>query len=215
MRPERKLKFYDCQTAPSPRRARIFIAEKGLDIETVEVDLMNKAHLEPWFQEINPQCTVPVLTLDDGTHIAEVTAIWRYLEDCFPEPSLLGRDPKERALVEMWNRRMESDGFHAIAEAFRNAAPGLKGRAMTGMHAVEQIPELAERGRARTLRFLDSLDRILEDRDYIAGETFTAADITAGVSVDFARRIKLGIPDGATRARRWYENVSARASWSK
>lgn len=86
---------------------------------------------------------------------------------------------------------------------------------MTGMHAVEQIPELAERGRARTLRFLDSLDRILEDRDYIAGETFTAADITAGVSVDFARRIKLGIPDGATRARRWYENVSARASWSK
>src|SRR5690606_10516312 len=116
--------------------------------------------------QINPQCTVPVLTLDDGTHIAEVTAIWRYLEEIAPEPPLLGRNPKEKALVEMWNRRMEFDGFYAIAEAFRNAAPRLKGRAMTGPHSIEQSPELAERGRARSLRFLESLDQILSDRDY-------------------------------------------------
>ena len=134
------MKFYDCSTAPSPRRVRIFIAEKGLEIETVEVDLKNAEHLSDSFRKINPHCTVPVLELDDGTTIAEIPPICHYLEETHPEPNLLGADPKERALIAMWDRYMEFDGVMAVAEALRNRAKGMQGRALTGRTRLRADP---------------------------------------------------------------------------
>ena len=204
------MKFYDCQTAPSPRRVRIFIAEKGLDIPVVEIDLRNGEHLTEAYKKINPWCTVPALELDDGTVISEITACWRYLEEIQSDPPLLGVDSKDKALVEMWNRRMEFDGFYAVAEALRNSAKGMKDRALTGPVNVAQIPELAERGRARTERFLLTLNDILSDRQYVVGDRFSAADITAMVTVDFAAWVKVRPTDDLTNLNRWYAEVAAR-----
>lgn len=204
------MKFYDCQTAPSPRRVRIFIAEKGLDIPVVEIDLRNGEHLTEAYKKINPWCTVPALELDDGTVISEITACWRYLEEIQSDPPLLGVDSKDKALVEMWNRRMEFDGFYAVAEALRNSAKGMKDRALTGPVNVAQIPELAERGRARTERFLLTLNDILSDRQYVVGDRFSAADITAMVTVDFAAWVKIRPTDDLTNLNRWYTEVAAR-----
>ena len=204
------MKFYDCGTAPSPRRVRIFIAEKGLEIETVEVDLRNGEHLSPEFRKINPHCTVPALELDDGTCIAEIPPICRYLEELHPEPNLLGADARERAIIAMWDRYMELDGVMAVAEALRNRAKGMKGRALTGPVGYEQIPELAERGRKRTGQFFTDLDERLGESDYIAGDRFSVADITAFVAVEFAGWLKITIADEQNNLRRWYDTVAAR-----
>ncbi len=204
------MKFYDCGTAPSPRRVRIFIAEKGLEIETVEVDLRNGEHLSPEFRKINPHGTVPVLGLDDGTCIAEIPPICRYLEEIHPEPNLMGADPRERAVIAMWDRYMELDGVMAIAEALRNRAKGMAGRAITGPVGYEQIPELAERGRKRTGQFFTDLDERLGESDYIAGERFSVADITALVAVDFAGWLKIAIGDDQPNLRRWHDTVAGR-----
>ena len=206
------MKFYDCQTAPSPRRVRIFIAEKGLDIPTVQVDLRNGEHLTEAFRRLNPWCTVPVLELDDGTAISEAVAVCRYLEDAHPEPPLMGVDARDRALVTMWEHRFEIDGFLAVTEAFRNQARGLAGRALTGPESVAQIPELAQRGRARVERFFRELDARLAGRPFVAGERYTIADITAQVAVDFAGWIKMSLPAELRHAAEWYERVSARPS---
>jgi glutathione S-transferase len=204
------MKFYDCSTAPSPRRVRIFIAEKGLEIETVEVDLRNGEHLGPEFKAINPHCTVPVLGLDDGTCIAEIPPICRYLEEIHPEPNLMGADPTERAVIAMWDRYMELDGVMAIAEALRNRAKGMAGRALTGPVGYEQIPELAERGRKRAEQFFADLDTRLGENDYIAGGRFTVADITAYVAVEFAGWLKIAIADEQKNLRRWFDTLAAR-----
>lgn len=206
------MKFYDCATAPSPRFVRIFIAEKGLEVPVQQIDLRHGEHLSPAFRAINPNCTVPVLELDDGTRLTSTQGAWRYLEEIAPEPPLLGTTPRERAIVADRVWRFEADGWQAITEALRNAAPGLKDRALVGPDNYAQIPELAERGRARTRRFLDRLDGLLADGPYLAGESFSAADIFALVLVDFAGWLKLSLANDATRARRWYETVSARPS---
>ena len=206
------MKFYDCQTAPSPRRVRIFIAEKGLDVPTVQVDLRNGEHLTEAFRRLNPWCTVPVLELDDGTAISEAVAVCRYLEDAHPEPPLMGVDARDRALVAMWEHRFEIDGFLAVTEAFRNQARGLAGRALTGPESVPQIPELVQRGRARVERFFRNLDARLAGRPFVAGERYTIADITAQVAVDFAGWIKMSLPDELRHAAEWYERVSKRPS---
>ncbi len=206
------MKFYDCSTAPSPRRVRIFIAEKGLDVPTVQVDLRNGEHLTEAFRTLNPWCTVPVLELDDGTAISEAVAVCRYLEDAHPEPPLMGVDARDRALVAMWEHRFEIDGFLAVTEAFRNAAKGLAGRALTGSESVAQIPELVERGRARVERFFSALDAQLADHPFVAGERYTIADITAQVAVDFAGWIKMSLPAECRHAADWYRRVSHRPS---
>lgn len=204
------MKFYDCRTAPSPRRVRIFIAEKGLEIETVEVDLRNAEHLSDSFRKINPHCTVPVLELDDGTTIAEIPPICHYLEETHPEPNLLGSGPKERALIAMWDRYMELDGVMAVAEALRNQAKGMQGRALTGRTSYAQIPELAERGRKRTERFFAELEARLGESEYIAGGRYSVADITALVTVDFAKWLKITVADDQKSLRRWYDTVAVR-----
>ncbi len=204
------MKFYDCSTAPSPRRVRIFIAEKGIDIDTVQIDLAAGEQFSDEFRRINPDCVVPVLKLNDGGFLSEVTAICQYLEACFPDPPLLGHTPEEAARITMWNAKVEQQGLHAMAEAFRNSAKGLKGRAITGVKDYEQIPELAERGRNRVLQFFERLDQQLADNQYVAGEGFSMADITALVVVDFARWAKITVPDDAIHLRRWYDEISSR-----
>lgn len=208
------MKFYDCQTAPSPRRARIFIAEKGIDIETVQVDLANGEQFSAEYRAINPDCVVPALQLDDGSCISEVTAICQYLEEMYPEPALLGRTPEERAATIMWNAKAEQQGLWACADALRNFARGLKGRAVPGPDNYDQIPELAERGRKRVAAFLDKLELRLADSEFVAGGFYSMADITATVVVEFAERLKIPLPDAAPNLRRWYDAVASRPSAS-
>ena len=206
------MKFYDCQPAPSPRRARIFIAEKGIEVETVQIDLRAGEQMTDAFKAINPHCTVPVLELDDGTRLLSTAGIRNYLEAAHPEPNMTGRTPAEKGRVADAQWRIEMEGTMAIAEALRNRSRGMKGRALTGPVGYEQISELAERGMARAERFLDGVDAMVGDKPFVAGDIFTIADIDLLVAVDFAGWIKLGLPEGADNARRWHAAVSERAS---
>lgn len=206
------MKFYDCTTAPSPRRVRIFAAEKGMELETVQVDLAKGEQFGAEFRQINPDCSVPVLELEDGTRLTEVVAICQYLEEAQAEPALFGVTAVERALVTMWNIKIEQQGFIAAQEAFRNAAKGLKQHAITGPTEFAQIPELAVRGRERINLFFKRLDDQLADKPFIAGKNFSIADISAMVVVDFVGWIKMPIPEDATQLARWYESVSNRSS---
>jgi len=205
------MKFYDCKTAPSPRRVRIFIAEKNIELETIEIDLANREQLGAAFKAINPDCTVPVLELDDGTRLTEVFAICQYLDDAFPEPPLMGTGDVERALVTMWNTKIEHQGLAAIGDYFRNLAKGMKGRALTGPDDYEQIPELVDRGRRRLKNFMVKMERHLNECEYVVGDVFTIADISLLVAIDFAAWSKLTIADEMVNLRRWYELVSLRS----
>ena len=208
------MKLYDCATAPSPRLVRMFIAEKGLSeaIETIEVNLGEQEQMGDAFRAINPFCTVPVLETDDGQRFFSSQGCWRYLEETHPEPPLLGRDATEKAAVADWVWRAEQEGFLAVGEGLRNAAKRLADRAMTGPHNYAQIPELADRGKARVGHFFELLDATLADRDYLAGDAFSAADIVAFVAVEFAGWLKLTLPDDAANAQRWFDTVKARPS---
>ena len=156
------MKFYDCAPAPSPRRVRIFLAEKGISVPTVQVDLRNGEQFGEAFRKINPDCTVPVLVLDDGTTIADAIGICDYFEAAQPEPSLMGRTPTEKGVITAWQRQCERDGFYAMMEAFRNSTPGFKGRAVTGPTDFDQIPALAERGKLRVNAFFRMLDALTD-----------------------------------------------------
>jgi len=206
------VKFYDCKTAPSPRRVRIFLAEKGVDIETVQIDLGKGEQFSDEFRAANPDCTVPVLELDDGSCISEVTAICQYIEDLNPAPALFGSSPEERARVSMWNVKVEQLGLWAMMDAFRNSAKGLADRALPGPESYVQIPELAQRGRRRVLQFFERLNDQLADNAFVAGDNYSIADISAMVLVDFAGWIKIAIPDDAEHVARWYSEVSKRPS---
>ena len=206
------MKLYDCASAPSPRRVRMFLAEKGITVPSVQVDLRNGEQFSEGFRAINPDCTVPVLALDDGTNIADVIGICIYFEAMQPTPALMGSDPITKAVIAAAQRRAEREGFYAVQEAFRNFTLGLKGHALPGPDAYEQIPALAERGRARVLSFFARMDAALTGHPFICGEAFSIADITALVSIDFAKWIKLAIPEDHVNLRRWYDTVSARPS---
>ena len=195
-----------------PRRARIFIAEKGLDIDKVQVDLMNQEQLTDAYKAINPRCTVPVLELDDGAYITDNAGIAQYLEDAYPKPPLLGTTPLQRAEIWSWNNRSEFDGLYAVGESFRNHTPGFKTRALTGPTDYPQIPELVERGHQRALEFFAMLDAHFAHNEYVVGSSYTLADITTQVVVDFAALIKITIGEDQTNLKRWYELVHARPS---
>lgn len=204
------MKFFDCTPAPSPRRVRIFLREKGIDLPTMQVDLRGGQQLSEAFQEINPDCTVPVLELDDGTRISEALAICLYLEETNPNPPLFGRNARERALATMWNAKIEQQGLAATAECLRNHSRAFQQRALPGPVAFEQIPALVERGRLRTELFFDRLNEHLADKEFMIGDPFTIADITALVAVDFAAWSKIGIGDKRPQLQRWYDAVSRR-----
>jgi glutathione S-transferase len=207
------MKFYQANSSPNSRRVRIYLAEKGISMPIVPVDLAAKEQFSEPYAEINPRRVVPTLLLDDGTAIGEVPAILRYLEEIHPAPPLLGSTAKAKALVTMWERRVEQEGFASVMEAVRNAVPGLKGRAIAGPHDYEQIPALVERSKARVGNFYADFNARLAEVSFIAGDEFSVADITAIVTVDFATRaVGLAMPEELTALRRWYDDVSARPS---
>jgi glutathione S-transferase len=207
------MKLYQSDASPNSRRVRIFLAEKGVSMPIVPVDLGAKEQFSDAYAAINPRRVVPTLVLEDGTAIAEVPAILRYLEEIHPDPPLLGVTPKAKALVTMWERRVELEGFASVMEAVRNAVPGLKSRAIAGPHDYDQIPALVERSRQRVRNFYADFDTRLAEAPFIAGDEFSAADITAVVTVDFATKAA-GLPIAAEHSalKRWYDAVSTRAS---
>lgn len=207
------MKLYDFPLSPSPRRVRMFAAEKGIELELETVNIREKGQFDEAFRAISPNCTVPVLELEDGTTICDSFAIWRYFEEIEPEPPLMGATPLEKAMVELWLRRIELEGYQAAVEALRNGAERFKGRALPSAEDFEQIPALAERGRRRLDLFFEVLDKRLQESGYVAGPDFTAADIHALIAVDFAERaLEIRPPESLTALAAWHEKVSARPS---
>jgi glutathione S-transferase len=202
--------LYDCATAPSPRRARILLAEKGVQHETVMVDLRSGEQMSAAFRAINPQCTVPALRTEEGDVLTDNAAIAAYLEAKFPEPPLLGRTPIEKARVASWNWRVEFEGLLAIAEALRNSSPGMVNRALPGPNDYPQIPELAQRGLTRAQDFFVMLDAHLATSEFVAGDAFSIADITAVVGVDFARIVKVKPSEQHPNLQRWRAAMAQR-----
>jgi glutathione S-transferase len=206
--------LYDCATAPSPRRARILLAEKGVAHETVEVDLRNGEQLSDAYRNVNPQCTVPALRTDEGLPLTDNAAIAAYLEARFPQTPLMGNTPQEKAEIASWNWRIEFEGLLAVAEALRNSAPAMANRALPGPVDYPQIPELAQRGLARVQRFFVTLNDRLAGRDFIAADRFSIADITAVVAVDFARVVKVKPGEQHPHLQRWRLAMAQRPSIS-
>ncbi len=192
----------------------MFIAEKGLEIETREVSIAKGEQLSAAFRAINPRATVPVLVTDEGTVLTENMGIAAYLEARCPEPPLMGRTPDEKGLVLMWNAIVEQQGGLPIAETLRNSHPAFKDRAIPGPSNYAQIPELAQRGKDRVARFYDLLEARLTESRFLAGDEFTLADISAFVFVDFSRVIKMRIPEGNAATTAWFENIKSRPSAS-
>ena len=206
------LTLYDFEMAPSPRRARILLAEKAVPFTAIQVDLRQKEQLGDAFRAINPRCTVPALRLEDGAILTDNAGIAAYLEATYPEPPMMGRTALERAEVASWNARIEMEGFMAIAEALRNSAPAMKDRALTGAVNYAQIPELAQRGLARAQQFFVELDSHLAGREFIATEGFSLADITAVVALDFARVVRIKPGDDHPNLMRWRKAMGERPS---
>jgi glutathione S-transferase len=205
-----KLKLYDSSASPNARRVRIFLAEKGLQVPLVPVDLGKGEQHSDAYRSVNPRRVVPILVLEDGTTIGEVPAIMRYLDESFPAHPLLGSTPKEKAIIQMWERRVELDGFAAVMEGVRNKIAGLKRRAIAGPHDYEQIPELVERSIQRVTNFFTDLDERLQVSPFVAGAKFSAADITALVTVDFSKALEIVPAANLQALKRWYDVVSSR-----
>ena len=207
------LKLYHSTSSPNSRRVRMFLAEKGLTVPLAPVDLAKGEQHSDAYRAVNARRVVPTLVLEDGTAIGEVLAIWRYLEEAYPTPPLLGSTPKDKALVTMWERRAELEGFAAVMEGVRNASERLKGRAIAGPYDYDQVPALVERSRLRVKNFYADLDARLAARPFVAGDHFSAADITGLVTVDFAAKaMSFPVPDERKALRRWVEKVSSRPS---
>jgi glutathione S-transferase len=202
------VKLYDGGRAPNPRRTRIFLAEKGLKVPTQQVDLGALEQMNPDYAEINPLKRVPALVLDDGTVLTESVAICRYFEGVHPEPPLFGRDALESARVEMWNRRLELNLLFAVAHVFRHTHPAMKEM------EVPQVPAWAEANKPRIVEVLGIVDRELAGRRFITGDTFTIADITGLVALDFMKPAKLSVPNELAHVRRWHAELGARPSAS-
>ena len=205
--------LYDCSTAPSPRRARILLAEKGVAHGTVQVDLRSREQLGDAYRAINPQCTVPALRTDQGAVLTDNAAITAYVEARWPDPPLLGRTPVEQAEIASWNWRVEFEGYTAIAEAFRNSTPAMVNRALPGPNDYAQIPALAERGLLRVQHFIDMLDARLAGRDFIVGDALSIVDITAAVAVDFARIVKVKPGEQHAHLLRWRAALALRPAF--
>ena len=199
------MKLLEYAMAPNPRRVRIFLAEKGLEVPCQQVDIAKQENRQPAYLAKNPLGGVPTLELDDGTCISESVAICRYFEELHPEPALFGTDARDRALVEMWSRRMEFEIFLPIAQVFRNGHEFFKGR-------IEQVPEYGEVCRRSVTKRLEWLDGELASRDYVAGDRFSIADITAMVGIDFGRVSNIRIAPDQKNLARWHEAVSSRPS---
>lgn len=206
------MKIYDWHIAPNPRRLHIFIAEKDLDIPLVEVGT-GTLTLSEEYRTKYPHAMVPMLELDDGTCIGEAMAIARYLEELYPDPPLFGATPLQRATIDMWEKRANEEGMLAASELFRNTAPTFADRGLPGSaQPIPQIPELTVRAKERMARFFKKFDGQLARNRYVAGDTYSVADITTLCAIDFGKWTELDIPPECTHLRRWYDDVSARPS---
>ena len=199
------MKIYDFTQAPNPRRVRVFLAEKGINVPYQQVNIAAGENRKPEFLKINPMGGLPVLELDDGTHIAESVAICRYFEETKPEPRLMGLDAKDKAIVEMWNRRMEVEILMMTAGAFRNTSDFFKGR-------IPQVKEYGELCRGAAIKRLEWLETVMAGREFIAGPRYTIADITALIGIDFGRLTGIRVEDNQKNLARWYQAVSSRPS---
>jgi glutathione S-transferase len=202
------MKLYDGGRAPNPRRTRMFLAEKAIEIPMEQVDLGNMQQRSDAYAAINPLKRVPALVLDDGTVIAESIAICRYFEIVQPDPPLFGRNALEIARIEMWNRRLELHLLMAVSHVFRHSHP-----AMMEME-VPQVPAWAEANKPRIREMLTLLDGELKDRPYVAGDAFSVADITGFIAVDFMKPAKLTVPEELANLKRWRADIAARPSAS-
>ena len=206
------MRLFDFERAPSPRRVRIYLAEKGLEIPKVTVNLFRMEQLSPEFLALNPGGTLPLLETDDGEYIAETIGICRYLESIYPEPALFGSTPSEQGQTLTWNNICEQEGYAAVAEILRNLSPGFRHRAFPGPANIEQQPALIQRGHARAGQFFTRVNKRLSDTPYLAGQSFTVADITLLTLVDFARWVDLDACDQRSGLTDWYKRVSTRNS---
>jgi glutathione S-transferase len=200
------MKLYDGGRAPNPRRVRIFLAEKGINIPAEQVDLGKLEQRTEAYTAVNPMQRVPALVLDDGSVIAESIAICRYFEALKPEPPLFGSGALGVALVEMWNRRLEFHLLAPVTTVFQHLHPAMK------VMVDPQVKEWGDANRPRVFKFLQLLDNELKSRPFVAGEDFTVADITALVSVDFMKVSKMTVPEELADLRRWHAHVAARPS---
>jgi glutathione S-transferase len=198
--------------APNPRRAKIFVAEKGLDIPMESIDVFKGENLTPDYLAKSPFGLVPALELDDGTVLCEVPALCRYLESQYPEPNLMGKDPIETAHIEAWERFAEMSGMQAVGEYFRNGSEAFNERGLPGSTDLPRIEALIERGERRIAGFYTMLEKRFAESEYLGCNRFTLADITALCVVDFATFAKHGIPDGNANTKRWHAACSARPS---
>lgn len=199
------MKIYDTHTAPTPRRTRIFLAEKNIPMEYVQLDLQKGENISPEMRQKNPIGKVPVLELDDGTCIAESVAICRYFEELHPQPPLMGKTTLEKAQVEMWQRQVEMSLFMQVGMCFQHTTGYFKDR-MTPIYEYG-----VEAGRIAT-KYLNTLERRLGESQFIAGDNYSIADITALCAIDFARVVKIKLTDEQKNLQRWYEEVSRRPS---
>jgi len=200
------MKIIETRMAPNPRRVRIFLAEKGIEVPFEQVDLMKGDLKTDTFTKLNRLQRVPVLVLDDGTSLCESIAICRYFEELQPNPPLFGTGPLGRAQVEMWQRRMELGLLNAVASAFRHLHP-----AMASLE-VPQVAAWGEANKPRALEMLQLLDEQLGASRYVAGDAYSVADITAMVAIDFMKPARLPRPEGLANLDRWYGEVSSRRS---
>jgi glutathione S-transferase len=200
------MKLYNSDRAPSPRRVRIFLAEKAVSIPRVEVDLAKLEHKTPKFSALNPFETIPILELDDGTRIAETIAICRYIEAVWPAPNLFGLTTVELAIIEMWQRQLELRLLFPIAQVVRHSHPK-----MAEMEN-PQVPDWAAVNRPKAVHAMEIVDEALRDRPFIAGDRFTVADITGLVALDFAKSARIAIPPELLHLNRWYEALKMRPS---
>jgi glutathione S-transferase len=200
------MKLYNHALAPNPRRVRIFAAEKKIELSLEEIDILAGQSRTPEFLAKNSSGGVPVLELDDGSYLSESVAICRYLEGFHPEPNLFGRDLREQVEIERWNRRMELELFAAIGRTVQNASPIFQGR-------FKQFPDYGEAQRAVVHQRLERMDRELKGHQFVAGDRFTIADITALVAIDIGSRLaEIKIPPELTHLTRWHQAVSNRPS---
>ncbi len=200
------MKLFDGGLAPNPRRTRVYLAEKSIDVEMVPIDMAAMGHKSKAISSRNPLQRLPVLELDDGTILTESLAICRYFEELHPEPPLFGRDALDKAIVEMWSRRMEFNIFSPIAQAFRHLHPAMKG------WEVPQVPEWGEVNKPKAIAALHWLNEELADREFIAGERYTIADITAMIAIDFMKPARIAMPENCENIARWHKNVRSRPS---
>ena len=202
------MKLFDGGRAPNPRRVRVFLAEKGIEVPLVPVDMGAMGHKQEPVSSRNPLQRLPVLELDDGTILTESVAICRYFEELQPEPALFGQGALGKAKVEMWQRRMEFNLLSCVAQAFRHIHPAMK------EWEIPQIPEWGEANKTKAVEFLNLLDTELANREFAAGDSYSIADITGMIAIDFMKPARIKVPDECINVLRWYSAVTSRPSAS-